>query len=329
MAELYVYSNDSVSTKIFWNNDLIDADGSVYVDVYDITEDPAITPSISPSTPILEDVLATKSEIDIGTYSVIIPRLFTDRNKKLKLIWKYTINSFPTEHSNICDVVTPYVNLAEALEDLNLGTDPSDPNYKSYHELRMAEKYARKVIENHTGQNFYLYDDVQIAYGVGSDILPLPFKLNTLHELYQNDVLLIDNVNDINNWIFDPIVSETGFGLRVDRSQSLDNTVYTANGMVPPTINDSYGYGAFRKDVRYKVAGKFGWEDVPDNVEQACIQLMGDYFAKDKVWTNKYVKSISTFDWDFEYSSDAYKGTGNAYADQLLYPYVLTTMVVI
>jgi len=56
---------------------------------------------------------------------------------------------------------------------------------------------------------------------------------------------------------------------------------------------------------------------------------MGDYFAKDKVWTNKYVKSVSTFDWDFEYSSDAYKGTGNAYADQLLYPYVLTTMVVI
>ena len=193
----------------------------------------------------------------------------------------------------------------------------------------MAEKYARKVIENHTGQQFYLYDDVQIAYGAGSDLLPLPFKLDTLHELYGNDILLVDNINNENNWIFDPLVSETGFGLRVDRSQALDNTVYIANGMVPPTINDNFGYGAFRKDVRYKVAGKFGWAEVPDNVEQACIQLMGDYFAKDKVWTNKYVKSVSTFDWDFEYSSDAYKGTGNAYADQLLYPYVLTTMVVI
>lgn len=193
----------------------------------------------------------------------------------------------------------------------------------------MAEKYARKIIENYCNQSFYLYNDVQIAYGSGSDILPLPFKINTLHELYGNDILLVDNINEVNNWMFEPLISETGFGLRVDRTSSIDNTVYVANGMIPPTINDTGGFGAFGQDVRYRVQGVFGWDKVPDNVEQACIQLMGDYFAKDKVWSNKYVKNIQTFDWQFEYSSDAYRGTGNAYVDQLLNGYVVNGMVVI
>jgi hypothetical protein len=56
---------------------------------------------------------------------------------------------------------------------------------------------------------------------------------------------------------------------------------------------------------------------------------MKDYFAKDTVWRNKYVKNLQTFDWQFEYSGDAYAGTGNQLADKLLSPYVLTSMVVI
>ena len=328
MAEVYVNSFAPAKTKIFWGGEIVDPAGSVLVDIYDITQDPAVVPSINPAVPVQSNITATKSEVDPGTFEINIPYSLTNRNKNFKLTWKYTLNSTNVSHNTFVDVVTPYASLAEIVEDLGISTDSSDPNYKSYHELVMAEKYARKIIENYTGQNFYLYDDVQIAYGNGSDILPIPFKLNTLHELYQNDILIIDNINSVNNWIFVPEVSETGFGLKVDRSQSLDNTVYLANGMVPPSIHDTYN-GAFIKDYRYKIAGKFGWSEVPDNVEQACIQIAGDYFAKDKVWTNKYVKSISTFDWDFEYSSDAYKGTGNAYADQLLYPYVLSNMVVI
>jgi hypothetical protein len=56
---------------------------------------------------------------------------------------------------------------------------------------------------------------------------------------------------------------------------------------------------------------------------------MKDYFSKDKVWRNKYMKSIKTFDWQFEYNSAVYSGTGNLYADQLLAPYVINKMVVI
>jgi len=327
MAEIYIKSNFPVRTTIFYAGEPTAADGTVTVTAYDITEDPAVVPAIPTGIPVYQGN-ATQLETDPGTYQIVLPFSLTNRTKSLELVWSYQINSQVINHKTNVNVVTPYCDIADLSQDLNFGLEVSDPNYKNYHELLMAEKYARKIIENYTGQNFYLYDDVQIAYGSGSDILPLPYKLYSLHELYGNDILLVDNINDINKWIFDPIISETGFGIRVDRTGSLDNTVYIANGMVPPTINDTFG-GAFKKDVRYKVAGRFGWQSVPDNVQQACIQLIGDFFSKDKVWTNKYVKSISTFDWDFEYSSEAYKGTGNAYADQLLYPYVLNNMVVV
>ena len=331
MAEVYVGSNDSVYTKIFWNNDIVNADGTVLVDIYDISQDPAVSPAIDPDHPIYEDVVASKSEIDNGTYSVTIPRAITNRNRKLKIVWRYSINGASTFHETSCDVVTSYVNFAEAIEDLNLGTDASDPNYKTYHQLRMAEKYARKIIENFTGQQFYLYDDIAVAYGAGTNILPLPFKLNALHELYADDYLLIDNTASpvVNNWNYQPIISETGFGLRIDEASLLDNTIYVANGMVPPTIND-YGYqGAFRKNVRYKVQGKFGWDEVPDNIEEAAIVLMGEYFSKDSTWRNKYIQNLQSFDWQFEYMDDVFRGTGNLYVDQLLQPYVITGMLVV
>jgi hypothetical protein len=327
MAEVYVKNNDPITTKIFYGGEIIDADDQVTAEVYDITQDPDIDPPIDIDDPILT-FNASKIESDFGTYQIYIPFSTTNRQRNLKIVWSYQINGTDVTHEQSVDVVVPYCDFGNAVEDLAIGTDPSDPNYKSYHDLKMAEKYARKIIENFTGQNFYLYPDTFIAYGTDSDILPLPFKLNNLHKLYENDILLIDNISDpeVNNWLYEPIISETGFGLRIDRSSMIDNTVYTANGMVPPSYTS---YGAFKKNVRYKVDGRFGWAKVPDNVEQACIQLMGDYFSKDKIWTNKYVKNISTFDWDFEYSSEAYRGTGNAYVDQLLYPYVLTNMVIV
>lgn len=327
MAEVHMNSNSPTSTKILYGGEIVDADGDVMATIYDITEDPAVSPPVDPGTP-LELLTATKIETDFGSYKINIPFYLTNRNRSLKIRWNYEINGDSLEHYTDVDIVQPYCNLAEAIEDMNLGTDPSDPNYRTYHDLVMAEKYARKAIENYTGQRFSLYDDVITVYGSGSDVLPLPFKLNTLHELYGNDILLVDTINEINNWNYATQISESGFGIRVNRADMLDNTVYTANGMVPPSISDS-GSGAFIKDYVYRVQGRYGWKEVPNDIEIACVELMKDYFSKDTVWRAKYVNSVQSFDWHFEYNAEAYRGTGNVYADQILLPYVLTQLMVI
>jgi hypothetical protein len=323
MAEILINTQSPVTHQVYWNGEITVLDTAPTVKLYDITIDPAINPAINPNTP-LQLLTSVADENNPGTYITYVPYQYTNRNRTLRLEWYYTIGSTNVTRSDEVYVVTPYVDFNH-VQDLGFSVDSSDPNYKSYKELIRAERYARKQIEQYTGQNFYLYDDLYVVYGYGSDVLPLPAKLNTLHELYANDSLLLDNLNNINNLNYDVIIAESGYGIRIDRSSIVDNTVYVANGMVPPSIYDVNG--VFQTNVPYKVQGKFGWEKVPDEVELAGIELMKDYFAKDQVWRNKYIKNISTFDWDFEYTSEAYAGTGNAYADRLLADYVMVSKV--
>jgi len=324
--EILVGTNSPITHRIFWKGETVDADSLPIVKIYDITEDPAVTPAINPGT-LITTITSEKRETDDGVYVAYLPLELTDRDKQLKVVWEYVVDGSPVRKEHKLFVQTPYTDLTQAAEVLGVGADYSDPNNKTFFDLLEAEKYARKLIENYTQQQFYLYDDVTVVYGAGTDILPLPYKLSELHELHSNDILLVDNINNINNLGYDIVVSESGFGIRINRANMLDNTVYVANGMVPPTINDYAG--VFAKDVTYRVSGKFGWSEIPDEVDLACIELMKDYFSKDKVWRNKYIKNISTFDWKFEYDSTTFSGTGNNYVDQLLLPYVLNKMVVI
>jgi hypothetical protein len=330
MAEIYINTNSPITHRVFWQGEITAADAAPTVKLYDVTSDVTISPAISPST-LLTTLNSTASETDAGSYYVNLPLSYTQRQRKFKLVWEYDVSSNAVSNTSYIDVVTPYTNIYEAMNELNFGVDPSDPNYKTYEDVRRSERFARKIIEDYTGQDFFTYDDVEVVFGNDSDILPLPYRIVDIHKLYHNDILLVDNLASpaVNDWVYTPQVSESNFGIRIDRTGLIDNTVYVANGMVPPSISDTYSGMAFSKYVRYRVEGRYGWEEVPNNVQLACIELMKDYFAKDTVWRNKYVKNLQTFDWQFEYSGDAYAGTGNQLADKLLSPYVLTSMVVI
>jgi hypothetical protein len=323
--EIYVGSTNPVKHQVFWRGEPTDADSNPTVTIYDVTNDPETT--INPNTALYSNLATEKSETDIGVYLLNMPINATYKSRELKLVWSYNVQANAQSREHKLFVVQSYVDYAQACECLRIGNDPSDPNYKTYNEIMAAERYARKVIENYTGQEFYNYSDTCSVYGLDSDVLLLPARIETLYKLYSNDILLEDNINNVDNWNYQVDITESGFGLRINRADMLDNTVYTANGMVPPSIHDSPGI--FRRGVRYTVFGKFGWSYVPDEVELAAIELMKDYFSKDNLWRNKYINKISTFDWDFEYGSGSTSGTGNLYADQLLSDYVVSKVILI
>lgn len=323
--EIYVGSTNPVKHKVFWRGEPKDTDSNPTVTIYDVSNDP-VSP-INPNTALYSNLATEKLETDIGVYILNMPTNVTYKARDLKLVWSYNIegNSQSREHKLF--VVTPYIDYSQALDHLRIGNDPSDPNYKTYDEIVSAERYARKVIENYTGQEFYNYIDNCSVYGDDSDTLILPSRIEALYKLYVNDILLEDNLSNTDNWNYQVDITESGFGIRINRANMLDNTVYTANGMVPPSIHESPGI--FKRGARYTVYGKFGWSFVPDEVEIAAIELMKDYFSKDNMWRNKYVNKISTFDWDFEYGSGSTSGTGNLYADQLLSEYVVSKVILI
>lgn len=325
MAEIYLDQASRVVTKIYWAGEITDADGAVTAEVKRCrTSSPQWISTANTYT-------ATKLESDAGTYEIIIPKSEVPPRfwvNTLEITWKYSINGVQTSHKQMVDVVRPYVNIPDAMDILNVGTDVSDPNFKSYDELKIAEKYARKLIDAYTNQFFDERYIKETAYGNGTDTLPLRTRCFSWYILYQDGILVIDRGTNLNNFGYSIRVSDTEYGITVDRANLLDNMVYTANGMVPPTINDS-ATGAFKKDHLYSVEHWCGWTHVPSNVSEACIVLMQQYFEKDRAWKDKYVKNISTFDWKFEFLDKAHTGTGNLYADQLLAPYVVNGMVVI
>ena len=324
--EILVGTNSAIKHRVFWKGETAYADSLPTVRLYSITETGNNGSDLDLSTLICTGT-AEQSETDIGVYNFYPDLSVTNSVKEIIAEWSYLVNGSTVVKRHEVYITQPYVDISQSIDNLGFGSDYNDPNSKTYQELLDAEKYARKVIENYTQQKFYLYDDVNVIYGAGTDILPLSNKINSIDKIYVNDILLVDNVNNINNWGIPVQVTESGFGIRVNRANMLDNSVYTANGMVPPTINDYPGL--FNKDARYKITGKYGWKDAPDEIEMACIELMKDYFSKDKVWRNKYIKTIKTFDWEFEYNSGTFAGTGSYYVDQLLLPYVINKMVLI
>jgi hypothetical protein len=327
MAEIYQNTSTAATTKLYVKGEAITPSSSVVVKFYDITEDPVISPQISPST-IVATVTAEANEVDLGSFSVYLPAQHTARTRKFKLVWDWQYNSVAYSNTTYLDVVSPYVDIQEAAQEMGLGSDANDPNHKTYQELKLAERYARNLIEGHTGQKFYLHDDYFYSIGNDSDTLPLTKKVNRLHKLHANDQLLIDNINNVNNLGLVVENTVSGFGIKINQFSGVDDDVYIANGMVPPSINDA-SPNIFRRSKQYKVYARFGWDYVPNEVRDATVELMKMYFAKDRVWRDRYVKKISTTDWDFEYSSEAFSGTGSSYADKLLADYVITQMVLV
>ena len=117
MAEVYRYSNDLVSTKIFWQNDIVDADADVLVDIYEVVKNLDVhssSDSFYTETLLLSNRTSVRSETDNGTYSVEIPRSITNVNRDLRLNWKYSINGTSTSHSSYCNVATPYCKIGRA-----------------------------------------------------------------------------------------------------------------------------------------------------------------------------------------------------------------------
>lgn len=327
MAEILKNTYSPVYHQVFWKGNAVDADSLPTVNIYDITTDPEQEdPGLSQ---LLTTVISEKDETNIGAYTVYIPLSISGSNKTLRLIWQYNVEGQTVSYEHDVFIVTPYADIYQAANSLGVNTDLSDPNHKTFDELVAAERYARQRIEEYTGQEFGLYKDIHRVLGSDSDVLPLPDRIQTFEKLYMNDILLVDNTASpvVNNWNYSVQISETNFAIRINRANMLDNTVYTANGMVPPTIHD--GSGIFRNGVMYEVHGTFGWKKVPDRVELATIELMKDFFAKDIAWKNQYVQKIQTFDWQFEYTSDVFTGTGNAYADRLLSDYVVSKVSII
>ncbi len=106
----------------------------------------------------------------------------------------------------------------------------------------------------------------------------------------------------------------------------LDNYYSGAGPIMPP---GSYRNVFFRDDVQYNITGLWGYHDVPEDVRQAARLLVADYSCDESLWRDRYINAIKAGDWRIDFNGEAFQGTGNVVADQILAAYRRTSLVIV
>ena len=272
---------------------------------------------------LLESGTSTRDQNDVGLYYVFLTPSVTAIDRTLKVVWSYELDGQDISGAEYTAIATPYVEVGETVSELGLGSEPQDLNYFPQAKLRAAERLARMQINNYTGRIFAKRLGAQVVYGMGSDTLIFTERMTSFTKVEMIDEVMYDSENNINSFGYDLELTETGQGLRIKNSSSIDVSVYptSAYGATP---NLKFVNGA-----RYKVYGTLGYEYVPVEVKQAALLLINDNLYNDSLWRQKYIAEFDTGQMSVKLRDSAFTGTGNLVADDLLDTYKITGIVVI
>jgi hypothetical protein len=230
--------------------------------------------------------------------------------------FSYTISGTEYTQSQYINVYTPYITSTAFFEDYpELENDWFDKFDK-------IEKKVRNIINTFCGQSFDYYPNKTIEIsGSGRNSLHLPFPITTLRtvtaDVGTNDATIIHNFADatVNN--IEKAKEPHSFGatyyIKFKRS-----TLDSPNVLM--LVNKFY------KTSSYTIDGDYGWQFVPNNIEQAAELLIADQMNDDNQYRVHGIKRADMDAIDLHFSDKFYESTGNIDADVLLMDYTLFVM---
>jgi hypothetical protein len=256
-----------------------------------------------------------------GGYRVTLPFSLVGYDRTMTIKWKFDyVQSSVTQHydySTVVNVVTPYVTLDEIKEAIPEAEASSDS------ELKRLERRIRGVIERYTGQYFGRYRGNRTIIGAGDGELKLDARLLTLENitganiLYQSDGVAAENFYAVR-----------GDGWYVGVSNPTPDGDYVFENVIRDP-DSMWARPGFKDNMVYTVTGMWGWDDVPAEVKEAALILCEDELCPQSEYRDRYLKSISGDGWRYEFTPNAYYGTGSVIADQLLEKFRSFSMTVI
>jgi hypothetical protein len=263
-------------------------------------------------------------EPDPGVYSTFVGYGLTQTAIMLELQWSYAVNGLPVNQNDFYSVETEYASVSEIIDFLGFGATPSEANFRPINEIVSAEKVARTIVEGYTGQKFWTYTGSQEVVGIGADTIQLTERIIRIDQVFENDVLVIDNTQDpaYNTFGYPLEISPTGFAVRLYYPW----WTIRDDAEWDPTI---LYYGKFRDGSRYKFQGQMGYKYVPADIKIATMLLVNDIMSNDYNWRNKYLSKVNLSEISFEMHAGAFNGTGNITVDNILDQYRHVNIVII
>lgn len=226
-------------------------------------------------------------------------------------------------------VVTPIVSL-----DRLVAVYPDQ--YAAFGDLQDLERTIRRIIQSYCGQVFGYSVGTQTYVGNGTGKIVLKQHCSKLmgalggYGMYPSDWVAPDGSTNVNgelnleraatiedgwsllfNWPTYLDVREAPPMELIQFTPAQDGTI-----RVPRHVWRERDLG-----VQYQIYGAWGYEAVPEDVQQAALLLANDYIAGDSEYRDRYLSILKIQQDSFTYHPGAFRGTGNARADLLLGPY--------
>lgn len=235
----------------------------------------------------------------------------------------YTVSGTSYSQSQYINVYTPYLDIDTFFADHpELETD-------YYDQFDKLEKRVRNIINTFCGQSFQFYPNkFMILQGSGKKTMHLPLPISTLRKVTANigdedEEVIHDSTDATLNHIEksrEPHNFQSSYYIQFRKSylEKTQRIIYESN---------------FDENNDFKIEGDFGWQFVPNNIEQAADLLMVDAMSDDSEIRRRGVIEVQydTVRYNMTGSSSDSKAsffetTGNIDADVLLMDYTLFIM---
>ena len=291
--------------------------------------------------------IAVSSDSD-GIISVELPNYFSRYDDEycgeiyynLSLTPETTILKGDLVWIDTITVMRPYVDpklLADTPEDIA--------------DVKIYEDIARAMINSITGGFMYKREFVETV-GLGNDYLSVPFRLNRIIKVYENDVVVYDTEpEDPSTWVnireyyITPdkasisVLLPNTYGVNRNQSKPVNIRRGASDSFTLYNTNDSPNFaydvydsktfsdlGAnavmFPSGWDYVVVVDAGWPIIPQDIKQATSLIINDIKCNNLPYVNQYISEYKSDQFNIKFSDLAFRDTGNRIADKILSAYV-------
>lgn len=260
-------------------------------------------------------------------YSVTLPWSMYRQDRDFNIEWRITYSEstviMNAVENSYVQIVTPILPLVEIGQIAGYDQATAVGRQDTFD----LERRVRYGVQTYTGQNFGKFSGAMQVSGNGSNKLNLPAPLLELRAVGFDGVLRTNHgMKLINNgWALSSGKVYIDNIKQAPPEWMLDH--FSANGKIyAPML---YGHSRFIDGTEYTIEGIWGYNDIPGDVKQAARLIAQDYSCDESLWRERYIDSVRAGDWRFEFNAQAFTGTGNVQADQILAGYRRATMVVV
>ena len=237
---------------------------------------------------------------------------------KYRADFTYTVSGTSYTQSQYINTYTPYIDSDTFFEDHpELETDWSEKFDK-------MEKKVRNIINTFCGQSFDYYPNKYIEIqGSGKKTIHLPMPISTLRKVTVN-------VGDSDQAVVHDYADATLDNIeKTKEPHNFGSTYYIQyKKSVLDSVQTLISTARFDADDDYKIEGDFGWQFVPNNIEQAADLILEDMMNDDSEYRRHgiYRVDMDTIEYETKKDVSFYESTGNIDADVLLMDYTLFVM---